>query len=59
MRKNLGGPILVLLLASLRTPLWAQGLPLGNEFQVNTYTTSGQKYPSVATDSSGNFVVVW
>ncbi len=59
MRKNLRGLILVLLLAGSRTPTWAQGLPLGNEFQVNTYTTSGQKYPSVATDSSGNFVVVW
>ncbi len=59
MRKNLGGLILVLLLACPRVPAWAQGLPLGTEFQVNTYTTGSQKYPAVATDPSGNFVVVW
>ncbi len=59
MRKNLGGLILVLLLVSLRVPAWAQGLPLGGEFQVNTYTTQSQEYPAVATDPLGNFVVVW
>ena len=35
------------------------GNPLGPEFRVNTYTTSNQQYPSVVSDSSGNFVVVW
>jgi hypothetical protein len=35
------------------------GIPLGPEFRVNTYTTGGQYDPSVASDSSGNFVVVW
>jgi large repetitive protein len=35
------------------------GVPSGNEFQVNTYTTGYQRFPSVASDSSGNFVVVW
>jgi hypothetical protein len=35
------------------------GMPLGPEFRVNTYTTLTQSYPSVARDSSGNFVVVW
>jgi hypothetical protein len=35
------------------------GVPLGPEFRVNTYTTGGQIAPSVASDSSGNFVVVW
>jgi len=35
------------------------GLPLGPEFRVNTYTTNRQAYPSVASDSGGNFVVVW
>lgn len=35
------------------------GLPLGDEFQVNTYTTNGQRVPSVAVDGSGGFVVVW
>jgi hypothetical protein len=37
----------------------ASGAPLGPEFRVNTYTTSGQSYPAVAADASGNFVVVW
>jgi hypothetical protein len=35
------------------------GLPLGAEFQVNNYTTSGQFSPRVAADAAGNFVVVW
>jgi hypothetical protein len=35
------------------------GAKLGNEFQVNTTTTGPQKYPSVAFDGSGKFVVVW
>jgi hypothetical protein len=35
------------------------GAPLGPEFRVNTYTTSDQAFPAVASDSSGNFVVVW
>jgi hypothetical protein len=33
--------------------------PTGPEFRVNTITASGQGQPSVAADSSGNFVVVW
>lgn len=36
-----------------------QGDPVGPEFRVNTYTTDRQGAPSVATDSAGNFVVVW
>jgi hypothetical protein len=35
------------------------GAPLDPEFRVNTFTTSNQRLPSVASDSSGNFVVVW
>ncbi len=31
----------------------------GSEFQVNTYTTSGQYQPKVAPDGAGGFVVVW
>jgi hypothetical protein len=38
---------------------WAQGEPIGPEFQVNTSTTNDQDRPAVASDSSGNFVVVW
>jgi hypothetical protein len=37
----------------------ASGAPLGAQFQVNTYTTEIQRYPGVAADASGNFVVVW
>jgi hypothetical protein len=37
----------------------AAGLPLGSEFQVNTYTTGHQTRPAAAADGSGNFVVVW
>jgi hypothetical protein len=35
------------------------GAPLGPEFRVNTYTTNLQKKSAVASDASGNFVVVW
>jgi hypothetical protein len=31
----------------------------GTEFQVNSYTTYYQRFPSVASDSDGDFVVVW
>ena len=35
------------------------GAPIGPEFLVNTYTTTNQLYPSVTTNATGNFVVVW
>ncbi len=35
------------------------GAAVGNEFQVNTYTTSNQTLPRVASDGDGDFVVVW
>ena len=37
----------------------ARALALAGEFQVNTYTTSTQRYPSVAADADGDFVVAW
>jgi hypothetical protein len=37
----------------------ATGAPVGGEFQVNTYTTSFQGYPSVAGGGSGRFAVAW
>jgi hypothetical protein len=37
----------------------ASGVAQGSEFLVNTYTTNNQGPPSVATDSDGDFVVVW
>ena len=35
------------------------GPALGPEFRVNSYTTDDQAYPAVASDASGNFIVVW
>jgi hypothetical protein len=35
------------------------GTPVGGEFRVNTYTTSHQGVPTVASDAASNFVVVW
>ncbi len=35
------------------------GTPAGSEFQVNTYTTSGQGGPAVGMAPEGGFVVVW
>jgi len=35
------------------------GTPVGSEFQVNSYTTGDQRYPVVAMDGGGDFVVVW
>ena len=37
----------------------SQIIPAGSEFIVNTFTTGSQEFVSVATDSDGNFVVVW
>lgn len=35
------------------------GNPLGTEFQVNTYTTSGQGNCASAIDAQGNFILTW
>jgi len=35
------------------------GVPAGPELHVNTTTTTDQRYPVVAADAVGNFVVVW
>src|SRR6185503_6876257 len=48
----------LLLLAVFPEMVWGQ-IPAGAEFQINTYTTSAQRRPTVASDESGNFVVVW
>ncbi len=37
----------------------SNGTPLGDEFQVNTYTTGHQRRPSVAMGDTGNFMVLW
>ncbi len=37
----------------------SDGAAIGDEFQVNAYTTGYQAIPAVAMDSSGEFTVVW
>lgn len=45
---------------SLQGQLFApNGVPIGDQFLVNTYTTDDQKRPAVAMAPSGDFVVVW
>src|SRR5437667_41289 len=51
---------MMVLLGLLGEPAAASAAsPNGVEFQVNTFTTGYQEFPSVATDSAGDFVVVW
>jgi hypothetical protein len=50
--------LLVALLIAPRAA-WPQGAPLGPEFRVNTFTSGDQASPRIASDASGNFVVVW
>jgi hypothetical protein len=35
------------------------GIAQGAEFRVNSYTTATQKFPSVAMDNDGDFVITW
>ena len=35
------------------------GAPVGQQFQVNTYTPGNQYSPAITADPNGNFVVVW
>ncbi|MEJ2085366.1 MAG: hypothetical protein P8Y44_06775, partial [Acidobacteriota bacterium] len=35
------------------------GLPIGSEFQINSYTTDAQRSADVAIDTDGSFIVVW
>ncbi len=37
----------------------SSGAPLAGEFRVNSATEGGQGLPSIASDSAGNFVIVW
>ena len=47
------------LLFGSSTALGGQTFPIGDEFQINTYTDGGQYFPAVASDPEGNFVAVW
>lgn len=37
----------------------ADATPIGSDFAVNTFTTEHQRWPAVAIDDDGAFVVVW
>ncbi len=37
----------------------ASGTPVGDEFQVNTYTTNAQVNPAIAMAQDGTFVIAW
>ena len=51
--------IIAAVLLSNSLTLKAQGVSYNQEFQVNTYTQSGQLYPSVSSLVDGGFVVCW
>jgi hypothetical protein len=36
-----------------------QGQPLGDQFQINTYTQGRQRYPDVAIGTDGSFIATW
>lgn len=50
---------LVVAAALVATAATAEISPNGPEFLINSYTPSSQYAPDVASDSAGNFVVVW
>ncbi len=41
------------------SPISVLGVPAGSEFQVNTYTAGNQQGAKVASDTAGDYVVVW
>ncbi len=53
--------LLTVAFAVIFFPCMAQssGIPFGAQFQVNTFTSGSQQHASVASDSNGNFIVVW
>ncbi len=50
---------LALLVCFATHPSFAQQVPFGGQFQVNTTTYHFQEHSAVARDDQGNFVVVW
>jgi hypothetical protein len=51
--------LMLIAFLAVAAPIGVHAQPVGSEFQVNTYTTGYQQKSSVATDSDGDFVVVW
>jgi hypothetical protein len=61
---NAGGSFLVVWASDATWDIFGQrfddaGNAVGSEFRVNSYTTFPVFQPSIASDASGNFVVVW
>src|SRR5262245_31254356 len=56
---RLGSSASLALLLIAPATAWPQGMHSGHEFRVNTFTLSDQLVPAMASDGSGNFVVVW
>ena len=54
-------PTTYLLVLALTLPrlAWAQPVPVGSEFQINTYVTATQHRSRVATINGRRYVVVW
>lgn len=53
--------VILILCASVWTRIASAAplVPIGPEFQVNTYTTSGGSFPEVALAPDGTFIIVW
>ena len=59
-RVHLSGWGFLLLVGLLPSgPVSGQAPATGGDFQVNTYTTDDQRFPDVAIDADGDFVVAW
>ena len=59
-RARTAAGLLALTLSVFAAPVQAQQPePLGSEFRVNSFTTSIQRFPAIARDSAGDFVIVW
>lgn len=53
--------VLTLVLLPVASPSMVGGtpVPVGGQFQVNSYTTSVQEEPALAADAVCNFLVMW
>jgi hypothetical protein len=49
----------VIFLTTLVSDFALSQVPVGAEFQVNTYSSGDQFAPQIASDAAGNFVVAW
>jgi hypothetical protein len=61
MTRLLGRSALISIVAAMgaHVAVFGQNNPTGPEFQVNTYTTLAQRFPSAAAEADGDFVITW